>query len=730
MISKDLLSHIDPDDYQCWISVGMALKHEGNPVSDWVDWSRGSEKFREGECERKWESFREESGGDPVTGGTVYHMAVENGYVPGGDGLLHIGDVIEDVADMYKPVTNDYRIVDPTLERESLPAFDPKTYDPLADMVRYLRGLFDDDDVVGYCNKIGVTADGRQFPEEYRNDETAGHILSVLERKDRFGGIKFAVGSTVNENGMYVRFNPLDGRGGGNANVTRRTYCLVECDDPDTPPEKQYALLRAMRLPWKFLVHSGNRSIHAIVHVDAASQQEYRDRVRFVYDFCRRNGLKVDEQDKNESRYSRLPGIRRGDRWQYVIADDSQCEFRSYDAWREWVDERNENLPDALTLADVWDDMPPLAPELIPGVLREGHKMLLAAPSKAGKSFALQELAIDIAEGRDWMGFGRCAQGRVLYVNMELDPNSCAHRFRDLYEAMGIGRPRLENVSIWNLRGHSTPLDKLAPIMARRFKDGGYKAVILDPIYKVMVGDENAAGDMAAMCNWFDRIIAELGCALVYCHHFSKGAGRTYANAADMPSGSGVFARDPDAILAMRELRLSEFEEGNWRDKMGSDSGSLTAWEVSSTLREFPTPGPRRVMFDWPLHVTDSLNLLAKCRYADTAKGSGVGKDQAEREESERALSDQMSMLTSVSGDTAVRSDDLMRLLGWSESKLCHTSNTGPGTPWERATIEDGTNVVHPRGENVLTYGSERYVRPKSKSGEWKARGGRWTRLQ
>ncbi|WP_311845965.1 AAA family ATPase [Paenibacillus larvae] len=49
--------------------------------------------------------------------------------------------------------------------------------------------------------------------------------------------------------------------------------------------------------------------------------------------------------------------------------------------------------------------MPVLAPPLIEGVLRQGHKMLMAGPSKAGKSFALIELSIAIAEGGKWMGW-------------------------------------------------------------------------------------------------------------------------------------------------------------------------------------------------------------------------------------------------------------------------------------------------------------------------------------
>src|SRR5699024_11106881 len=99
-------------------------------------------------------------------------------------------------------------------------------------------------------------------------------------------------------------------------------------------------------------------------------------------------------------------------------------------------------------LSKVWDDLPPLAPPLVDGVLRQGHKMLLAGPSKAGKSFALIELCISIAEGRPWMGRFACAQGKVLYINLELDRASCLHRFRDVYEALGWPAEHLENLDV------------------------------------------------------------------------------------------------------------------------------------------------------------------------------------------------------------------------------------------------------------------------------------------
>ena len=58
---------------------------------------------------------------------------------------------------------------------------------------------------------------------------------------------------------------------------------------------------------------------------------------------------------------------------------------------------------------------------------------------------------------------------------------------------------------------------------------------------------------MARFCNQFDRVATELGCAVIYCHHHSKGQ-QGQKKSMDRASGSGVFARDPDAMLDMIEL--------------------------------------------------------------------------------------------------------------------------------------------------------------------------------
>ena len=67
--------------------------------------------------------------------------------------------------------------------------------------------------------------------------------------------------------GAWIRFNPLDGQGVKDLNVTDYRYALVESDDMEI--DKQNAIIRELELPVACLVHSGKKSLHAIVRIDA-----------------------------------------------------------------------------------------------------------------------------------------------------------------------------------------------------------------------------------------------------------------------------------------------------------------------------------------------------------------------------------------------------------------------------------------------------------------------------
>lgn len=644
----EIITHIDPSllDYQSWVNVGMALKEEGYSVTVWDDWSRKDYgRYRKHECERKWNTFR--GAGQPVTGGTLVQMAKEQGWVPDyGHELDWNDEIFRD--------KEDHVVVDKNwIESREIAV--PNKWNPAQQLITYLETIFEASENVGYVTQ-SYDKDGRYLPSKGLWDRSAGQLIQELNKSN--GDIGAVLGDYNEEAGAWIRFNPLDGKGCKNENVTEFRYALVESDTLEL--EKQHAIIRELELPVACLVHSGGKSLHAIVRVDAIDYQEYRKRVDYLYSVCEKNGFKVDSQNRNPSRLSRMPGILRKGEKQFLI--DTNIGKENWQQWYEWIEGVNDDLPDPESLENVWDNLPELAPSLIHGVLRQGHKMLIAGPSKAGKSFALIEMCIAIAEGRKWLEW-YCTKGKVLYVNLELDRSSCLHRFKDVYDALGWLPNNISNIDIWNLRGKSIPMDKLAPKLIRRAAKKDYIAIIIDPIYKVITGDENSADQMANFCNQFDKVCTELGCAVIYCHHHSKG-NQGSKRSMDRASGSGVFARDPDALIDLIELELTDAvikqqenkaicdicenylsqELDDWEDDVSQDdlcSSSVmmeyckkrfsktkfsaleakiessksdvlnkTAWRIEGTLREFPKFNPVNLWFDYPIHTIDTIGIL------------------------------------------------------------------------------------------------------------------------
>lgn len=580
-----------------WLAVGMALKEEGYDCSVWDEWSKADKRYKPGECEAKWKGF----GGSahPVTGATIMQFAKDRGYAPtpfgGKSMIMEWDDVIEYDGDGV--------------------VYEVKIQSPAKQIETYLKTLFKEDEIVGYVTN-DVWQDrsdpSKWMPSKGVYNRTCGELLKLLEKHGDDIGATF--GDPKECCGAWIRFNPLDGKGVANDNVTRFDYALVECDD--LPTQDQEAFLRRYELPIAALVHSGGKSIHAIVRVDAPDYEEYRKRVDFLYEFLDKHGYSVDKQNRNPSRLSRMPGVNRNGNKQYLIA--TNIGRKSWVDWLDFVEGIDDEMPEFTYLNDALKDLPPLPEELICGVLRKGHKMIISGSSKAGKSFLLMELAICLASGKPWLGFN-VKKTKVLYVNLEIDGASCLHRFKDIIDSFGIDEKCAENITIWNLRGRALGISKLVPKIVRRIKDQQYGCIILDPIYKMMEGDENSASDMGAFCNQFDKICNETGCSTIYCHHHAKGNAQTKV-VIDRSSGSGVFARDPDAIIDLTQLELDPaFVLKNAVNEFS------TAWRVEGSLREFANFKPVDIWFNYPIHVVDTAGAIRKHLTMPSVKESKGG---------------------------------------------------------------------------------------------------------
>ena len=164
----------------------------------------------------------------------------------------------------------------------------------------------------------------------------------------------------------------------------------------------------------------------------------------------------------------------------------------------------------------------------------------------------------------------------------------------------------------------------------------------------------------------------------------------------DRASGSGVFARDPDALLDLIELETTEAlmkQEENkaiceacrqyldahfkWEDDLSQDDlcssaqmlryckdhldrwqmaalnrildaekarvAAMTAWRIEGTLREFPKFSPVNVWFGYPVHYIDRSGALGDIQpetdLPPWKKGAAKNKKNAEDRKEERRKS-------------------------------------------------------------------------------------------
>ena len=224
-------------------------------------------------------------------------------------------------------------------------------------------------------------------------------------------------------------------------------------------------------------------------------------------------------------------------------------------------------------------------PELVVGILHAGSKLVLGGSSKSYKTWVLLDLATSVATGTDWIGRAT-TQGKVLFLNFEIQPQPWQRRIADVSKAKGI-KLEADQILLWNLRGHAADFKTLVPKIIERCRSEFFALIILDPIYKLYGStDENSAGNVALLLNALERLATETGAAIAFGAHFAKGnaAGK---EAIDRISGSGVFARDPDSLLI-----FTKHEDDD-------------AFVVEPILRNFAPVDPFAVRWQFPLMQCD-----------------------------------------------------------------------------------------------------------------------------
>lgn len=248
-------------------------------------------------------------------------------------------------------------------------------------------------------------------------------------------------------------------------------------------------------------------------------------------------------------------------------------------------------LPPIMSTTALEDADIPKPEPIIGDFLDRRSKIALFGSSKCCKSWCLLDMAYSIAEEKvnGWLGLP-VQHAKVLYINFELDPYWCRERLRAIAKAHGVESIRSANLDVWNLRGASRNYAELNALIKERVKTGHYSLVIIDPFYKYSSSGkvENAAEDMAAVMNSMEELAVDLNFAIAFAHHCPKGD-VSERDIVDRGSGSGVFGRDPDAIISLSKVK-----------------GSPDEFVAEFVVRNYPPKDALGLRFKHPIFVLDA----------------------------------------------------------------------------------------------------------------------------
>ena len=354
------------------------------------------------------------------------------------------------------------------------------------------------------------------------------------------------------EHGAFIRCNPIKPEDPTDKGVTSFRHAVLEFDS-GTEAE-QWGRIKSSGLPITAVIHSGGKSLHAWVRLDAKDRTEYDQRVKVLLAAFPDADQKVA---KNPNRFSRLPGITRQGKRQRLLAVDQGA--LDWESWPKPKDVRTTDTPaaakteslDYIYIEDLITKYPVLRKPLIHGLLREGETMNIIAAPKTGKSWLAGDLALSVGTGQEWMGF-KLNQGKVWLIDNELHAETLADRMRILAAARQLSPEQYKGqIAFTNLRGKLKDINVMASMFSQ-IKESGFKVVVLDALYRFYGErmDENSNADMARLYNTIDQCAESMGCSFVLVHHMSRGyqGGKSIT---DRGAGGGAQSRAADCHVTL-----------------------------------------------------------------------------------------------------------------------------------------------------------------------------------
>jgi RecA-family ATPase len=483
--------------------------------------------------------------------------------------------------------------------------------DPESDLRAWLAALYQPEDRVNYVVQSFKGEDGKYKPLGRGVTRTRADIESDLDKYAAKGHtgealLRFVLGDWNPEAGVWARINPLDGAGVNNANVTRFDHVLVEGDEQDIG--RQLAAIRSLRLPCAAIVHSGGKSVHAVVRVAAGTDKAvYAERTAALFAACEAAGLKVDVKCRNCSRLSRLPGPVRAGKPQYLVS--GPCGPESFDGW---LSEREEGAFRSAALGpDQLEEEPPEDSLVGDRFLCRQGAWLLVAQSGVGKSVFAMQGAVSFSVGRPLFGLRVTGPLRNLMIQAENNRGDMHETFVGVCKGLGLTKGERALLDANFRTVHCSPYSggEFAEFVAHLCRIHRPDIVWIDPLLAYLGGEVGKMQDTGRFLrNQLSPVIEDYNCGVVMVHHTGKppkGDDAKYKghDLAYLGIGSSDitnWARSTSTLLRMEgcENRFV-LEHGKRSDRAGCPVKAEIMHASGSDICWLPAPGKVRPEPDW-----------------------------------------------------------------------------------------------------------------------------------
>lgn len=386
-----------------------------------------------------------------------------------------------------------------------------------------LRAAFEEGEKVCIA-RTKENAEGERKPE-------SGVTLTReqwIDKVRRKGGIEKVF---TTQHGLFIRVNPMDGEGVGNANVTRYRHALVEFDSDLSgariPKPDQLGMILASNLPITAILDSGNKSVHAWVRVDAESQEEYDERVDEVYSLFSEHHL--DRQNRNASRLSRAPGAPRlvDGKLKAQTLLKTNVGAKSWDDWKQQQETAMLGSPvtvDYLLDYDVEND-----PNNLIGNrwLCKGGSLVIVSQAGVGKSTLTAQFSIGWGLGRSDLSFGITPVRplKSLILQAENDDGDLAEMMQGVFAGFSLSpedRRRINENLLFHRITDKTGAEfiRVAEALVNLHRPD---LLWIDPLLNFIGADINDQREIASFCaTGLNGIAARTGVVNILIHHMGK----------------------------------------------------------------------------------------------------------------------------------------------------------------------------------------------------------------